>query len=384
MRNENIAIYIFLKDITLDGGAERVTFNLANEFIKRYEHVSLISRFRTNRAFHYKLDERVKVYYIEPVGIPYTDAPDASALRKLWYIFRYVWRITAPIDKIVKTHTPEGYTPIVLLSGYETPLYKRKGVKFIGIDHSCAFVWHSKKLLGRWYMAVRRWMQYTLDAACVLSDKQLEDWALLKKPLYIFPNFVADIPDSVDKQCDRSKIIIAAGTICHRKGFDRLIESYSRIACQYPEWKLKIYGNGPQTGDYKELIRKRRMEPYIEILPFSGDIYSVFKSASIFVMTSRREGFGMVTAEAMACGAVPVGLEAEKPSGTGFILRDLPECLAKENDMEDFIGKLERMMQDAELRQRTTDKARKVVKDRFSPEILVEKWSRLFDELTTT
>lgn len=378
---EKIAIFLFIKDITLDGGSERKVVSMANEFVKRYPQVSIISRFSTNTSLHYSIDKQVSIFWIEPQGTHFTDAPRANYFLRLVYLFRYAWAISKPINHIVKTHTPKGLTPVVILLGYETPLWKPKGAKFIGLDTSCAIVWRSQRILGRIYMRVRRWMQHSLDIAGVLSDLQLEDWALLRKPIRILTNFVANIPANVPDQSQREKIIVAAGRMMdEQKGFDRLITYYAKIAAKYPEWKLRIFGEGPLKLQYQALIDNMGAGKYIELLPFSKNIYAEYQRASIFVMTSRWEGFGLVTAEAMGCGAVPVAVAANKPSGTSFILRDLPECLAPENDMVRFQSILERMMTDEQLRQKTAAKARRIVMERFSWEALMQTWEQVFDE----
>lgn len=379
---KKIAVFLFIKDVTLDGGGERQIISLANEFVKHYPQVSIISRFSTNDQLNYTLDSRVPVYYIEPLGTQFTDAPTGNYLMRLVYIFRYMWAISKPVNRIIKASTPKEYTPIVVLLGFETPLWKANGAKFIGLDASCAMVWRTKRVLGRMYMVMRRWMLHSLDIAGVLSDQQLDDWALLHKPIRILTNFVSEIPEHVPDQNQREKVIVAAGRMVDgQKGFDRLILCYAEIAAKYPEWKLRIFGEGPLKVQYQQMVEHLGLRQYVELLPFSRNIYAEFQRASIFAMTSRWEGFGLVTAEAMGCGAVPVAVAANKPSGTSFILRDLPECLAPENNMTRFQNILEKMMGNERLRQEISVKARNIVKERFSSEALMKVWEEVFDEL---
>lgn len=386
--NKKIAVFLYIKDITLDGGSERKTTAMANEFIKLYDHVTIISRFSTHPELRHHLDPKVKLYFIEERGTPHTVNPDLrNPIRGLLYSYKYAKRITKPIGEIIRKQTPENHTPFLLALGHEVPLPLRKikNLKIIGVDTCCAYVWKTNRLSGKLYMRAQRWIHRSTDIVGVLSDLQLEDWAVLKRPVRILTNFVANIPETVVPHDQRERTVVAAGRMMDaQKGFDRLIECYASIAPKFPDWKLRIFGDGPLKADYQKLIDEMQMNDYIELLPFSSNIYSEFGKASIFAMSSRWEGFGLVTAEAMACGAVPVAIAATKPSGTSFILRNLPQCLAPENDTEEFTRILEQMMCNDDLRQQTASKARKEVQERFATSVLIKTWSDLFDELAVS
>ena len=54
----------------------------------------------------------------------------------------------------------------------------------------------------------------------------------------------------------KNHIIVAAGRYAEQKGYDLLIEAFSLIADEFPDWILKIYGEGSLAKDYIELIQK--------------------------------------------------------------------------------------------------------------------------------
>ena len=66
MSNSNFSIFLFIKDITLDGGAERVVINMANEFSAMYKNVHIISLYKKNAIINYALSSSVLVHYLRP------------------------------------------------------------------------------------------------------------------------------------------------------------------------------------------------------------------------------------------------------------------------------------------------------------------------------
>ena len=59
-----LPLFLFLQDISLDGGCERVVVNMANEFIKYYENVHIVSNFQTNLSLKFVINEQVKINYL--------------------------------------------------------------------------------------------------------------------------------------------------------------------------------------------------------------------------------------------------------------------------------------------------------------------------------
>jgi mannosylfructose-phosphate synthase len=108
--------------------------------------------------------------------------------------------------------------------------------------------------------------------------------------------------------------ILALGRMAHNKGYDLLIRSLPTVFELCPEARLvaAIGGDSQQDRDgidtlkvlAKELgvMDKIKWKNYIA----DEDLANVYRSASIFVMPSRYEPFGMVAIEAMACGTPSV------------------------------------------------------------------------------
>lgn len=90
------------------------------------------------------------------------------------------------------------------------------------------------------------------------------------------------------------------------KGFDLLIESWSIVTRQHPDWKLHIYGDGVLRTSLQQQIDQAGIGQTCFLEPTTEHIADKYCESSIFVLSSRFEGFGMVITEAMACGVPPV------------------------------------------------------------------------------
>lgn len=99
-----------------------------------------------------------------------------------------------------------------------------------------------------------------------------------------------------------SKVVLSVGRLVHVKGFDLLIEAWSKV-CEYrQDWMLWIIGNGEEELKLKEQAKSLKIEQYIKFIPATSNIEPYYEQASLYCMSSRFEGFPMVLLEAQAYG----------------------------------------------------------------------------------
>ena len=112
------------------------------------------------------------------------------------------------------------------------------------------------------------------------------------------------------------------------KGFDILVEGFALFAKENKEWTLDIVGEGEEEALIRSLIGKYKLENRVSIHPFTKDIQAHYASASVYVLSSRWEGFGLVLIEAMSHGLpvissdVPVGKELLGDKSFGFLFEN--------------------------------------------------------------
>ena len=122
----------------------------------------------------------------------------------------------------------------------------------------------------------------------------------------LIPNGV-DIPD-VDMMRPRPKHILFLSRIHPVKGLDMLIKAWKSLAEEFPDWSLDIAG--ALDGEYATSVQKLVRTESVPRVNFLGEVHGdeksrLFREASLFVLPSFTENFGIVVAEALAAG-VPV------------------------------------------------------------------------------
>ena len=125
------------------------------------------------------------------------------------------------------------------------------------------------------------------------------------------------------------------------KGFDLLIKAFAKFADTNNDWTLEIVGEGDEEIIYRQLITEHRLERRVKICPFTNDIQRHYAGASVYVLSSRWEGFGLVLVEAMAHGLpivssdLPVAMELLEGHhcGTFFKCGDIDDMALALNRM---------------------------------------------------
>ncbi|MGC9269489.1 glycosyltransferase [Acidiphilium sp.] len=114
-------------------------------------------------------------------------------------------------------------------------------------------------------------------------------------------------------------LIVTAGRLAPEKDLTTLLHGFARLRARQPA-RLIIAGDGPERARLMAIATALNITDDLEITGFTNDLPALLRTADVFVLTSRFEGFGNVIVEALACG-VPV-VATDCPVGPREILAD--------------------------------------------------------------
>lgn len=112
-------------------------------------------------------------------------------------------------------------------------------------------------------------------------------------------------------------IVLGVGSLTREKDFPTLLRAFVRVR-ERRNARLVILGEGEQRQQLESLAHELKIEDAVFLPGFVENPFAWMKAASVFVLTSKWEGFGNVLVEAMACGTPVVSTDC--PGGPREIL----------------------------------------------------------------
>lgn len=177
--------------------------------------------------------------------------------------------------------------------------------------------------------------------------------------------------------------ILYAGNLVPSKGVDVLLRAVAQLERQGVAWQLKILGEGPARTGLVTLARELGIAPKVTWAAFvpQGQMAAEYGASTVTVLPSRgrAEGLGLTLVEALLAGCAVVGTaaggipEVVQHERTGLIARD--------GDAGDLAIQIQRLLTDADLRQRLTSAGKEHVVRNYSPEAAVGRFLEIYHDV---
>jgi D-inositol-3-phosphate glycosyltransferase len=175
-------------------------------------------------------------------------------------------------------------------------------------------------------------------------------------------------------------VVLFVGRVQPLKGVDVLLEAFARIENLHPEATLMVVGGPSGSRGQQELVALRRRAGVLHRVKFYGPLphgllADFYRAADVVVIPSRAESFGLVAAEAQACGTPVV---AAKVGGLVYVVDDgVTGILVDGWSPVDYADVIDRLLSDDGLRKKMGEAA-VVWAKRFSWDATVRRYLELY------
>jgi glycosyltransferase involved in cell wall biosynthesis len=160
------------------------------------------------------------------------------------------------------------------------------------------------------------------------------------------------------------------------KGFDVLVKAFARATRAHPDWRLVLWGEGPDRAGLLALAERQGVADRVSCPGRSEAPGSWIASTTVFVLSSRHEGLPNALIEAMAAGSPVIATDCPVGGPRSMIAEGLDGLLVPPDDVEAMAAALERVIASRALRDRLGAAAIKSA-ERFAEPAIMARWTSL-------
>lgn len=346
------------------GGVARVLSLKSNYFIQKKNYqVHILTQNKGNTSLFFDFDSRIELHDMSLLGNP----------------IKFLVSYKKALNELVVEINPD----VIIVSdnglkAYLLPYFLKTTIPVILEIHGSKYVQEKKginKLFNFFSIKIKELGIKRYTKVVFLSKESALEWNY-KNPI-IIPNPISFSSNGFSNLSSQKVITVARHS--YEKGLDRILQIWKKVILKYPDWILEIYGEA--VIDLCPVIQKMGLENNVSLNGPVKNISEKYLDSSIYVMTSRSEGFPMVLLEAMACGLPCVAYDC--PSGLCAIVEDQKTgFLVEDGNVNFFVEKLERLIEDENLRIQMGKNANESVR-KYDIETIMQQWKSLFENLVS-
>ena len=364
------------------GGMERVLLNKVRYFVEQKGwEIVIFTTDQHNRPTFYPLPEGVRMV---DLGINYSDDNRRSPLGKIVGYLKRRRRHRRSLAALLNAERPDITVSLFPCESSFIPSLKDGSKKVLEIHYSKFFrLQYGRhgllRLIDRYRTHTDERLAQRFDRFVVLTHEDCGYWPKMAN-IEVIPNAALFRPASTADLT--AKHVVAVGRLDHQKGFDRMLDVWAELLQTHPDlsdWTLDIYGQGEWHDNLLQQAEHLGISSSVVLHAPTKDIEKVYTSSAFLLMTSRYEGFPMVMIEAMACG-LPVISYDFKTGPRDIIRLGDNGYFVTDGDSSALVAAMANLMNDLPLRQRLGKNALRV-RDTFSETSVMDKWTRLFEDL---
>lgn len=341
-------------------GAETMCENLVCELNKKKE-IAIISFFTKNTAITERIEKKgIKIYYLD---------------KKKGIDFSIIFKIKKIINDfkpdIIHTHRYclEYAYPAIKISKY-------KKTKIVHTVHNVATkeVTKIRRCFRKMFLLKGNVLYVAISN--IIQDTICNEYNLHRNNVPIVFNGINMENCIIKRKYDPNNIILNIGRFSEQKNQLFLLEIFSDVLKKYPNYTLKIIGNGPLENELILKAEELNISKNVSIEKNKSSCYEDLNYADLYVMTSKWEGFPMTLIEAMGTG---LPIISSNVGGIPDMLDNEKEAVLLELNKNKFVNEIIDMIKYKEKREKLGRNALNKSK-RFSSEIMAEQYIKIYEK----
>lgn len=340
------------------GGAQRVIINLTEYLLKNGYEVTIVTT--KQEAEEYALPGGAKRVFSDITGNEVTESRIRNFYRRFMKL-RNVWKQEKP-DIVIS------FIGLNNMMAIATNFFRKTPV-LISVRANPTMEYYTKLL-----RLISKTLFIKADGIILQTMQQKEYFPKpIQRKCIILPNPLNPEFVKNEESTNKEKQIIAVGRVDENKNHKMLVEAFSRIAKDYPEWSLVILGNGEEKQRLDRQIEQSGLQDRIQAPGNVSDVAKRLEQARIYVMTSSEEGMPNSLIEAMAKGLAcistdcPCGGPAELiRTGENGILIPVKDTDALEAALREILSN--------EVYERKLSENAVEIKEKLAPEPVCGEW----------
>lgn len=364
------------------GGVERIFTEKMNYLadICKYD-VFLITLYQGAHPLYYKLSSKVK--HID-MGIRIHTIYTQPLYKRLILKHKYRKLIPKRFQQIITEINPDIIAAVAgkptsfildVQTNSKIVMESHQAKCYTGVNYPWFYPSQMIKSI-REYLVMKK-VEKKSDAIVTLTHGDAKEWNA--KDVVVIPNIV-DLHNNTYSPLS-NKVALFAGRFVYQKGLERMLESWKIVVDKRNDWVLKLVGEGEQKKALIEQCKMLGIENYVIFEETTNNMTEEYYNTSIFLLTSKFEGFALVLAEAIQCGVPCISFDC--PYGPAEIIDNGENGILVENEnIEEFANAILKLIDDEDLRKKMGKAAIEKSKD-YLPERIMPQWIDLFNKLTT-
>ncbi len=354
----------------VQGGAERVLADVSHGLCENGHDIKVLSFDKTGGKPFYPLHPNIRRICLG-LGNTHKQATIKETLTRIKTLRK---AINEENPDIVIAFMHSMFIPLsISLMGSKTPV--------IASEHIVPAHYKTRKL----EFALLMLSSLFVRKITVLSQAVKNSYpAFMHKKMVCIANPVGSPEQHADPKGinDKQKIILSVGRLDPQKDQKTLISAFAQLAEKYPDWHLKIIGEGTLRPTLEQQIKDLKLEDRVSLPGITKDISAEYQKAHIFALPSLYESFGLATAEAMTHGLPVIGFE-NCPGTNELIINEQNglSVIEKQNNRIDALSQaLETLIQSPEKRHEFGQNGLAITQ-KFATESIIREWETCIEEI---